>query len=216
MKKLLLTLLSIFVLQTSGMPAQAFHKDNAFKGVDYIQYDVVKYKDTVICSNNPALVTMILQVIKKLDEEKRVLPKIVVTDKQEFFYLTGAEIIDVRDGYVLGCTAIKLDIVYFTSYLQRYDTEKAYEVMFHEFGHIQNIHNILDNSISPEMLKKLSDDKYINKEFEKAKPLIKSTLGEYAATDEFEFVASFFAAMELGKVLPDSLYVLYLKWGGVK
>lgn len=160
MKKLLLTLLSIFVLQTLGMPAHAFQKDNAFVTTDYIQYDVVKYKDTVICSSNPALVTMILQVVKKLDEEKRVLPKIVVTDKQEFFYLTGAEIIDKKEGYVLGCTAIELDIVYFTPFLQRYNTEKAYEVMFHEFGHIQNIHNTVENNASPEMLKKLTIDKY--------------------------------------------------------
>jgi hypothetical protein len=64
------------------------------------------------------------------------------------------------------------------------------------------------------MYKKLHGKRALDKDFKRLRPKIKDILGEYAETNEFEFVACYFAKMIQGKPLPDDLTNLYHKLGG--
>lgn len=211
-----IAVLFLMILNTS-YPVQAYTKYPVYSHVDYKNKDLYIFQNTTyISTNDPVLRDIIIEALTTVKARGYILPKLVVTDKDEFLLLTEGEIVDKPYSFKLGVTAVQKDIIYINPYLHKYDVEETFNTIFHECGHLQHYHNLIANGKKyPDMVNKLNGKGFKDNEFKKELPEINGYLGSYACTNEFEFCACFYASMMLGKPLPKELLDLYLKLGGV-
>ena len=196
-------------------PCYSYQQFKPFVHADYSKKALTSYKGTYISCSDQVLLKIIEEAIDRVISCGYSAPKIIVTDKTEFLYTTGCEIIDKPDELVAGDTATHSGIVYINPYQFKYDADKAFDTFFHESGHINHLAKVLSGDTNSYIYKRLTGQTHRDESaFIKLKPLIKVEVSEYATTSPFEFIAEVFRMKIEGKIISDEIYKLYEKYEG--
>ena len=197
----------ILTLALVFYPISAVQKLSKFTHPNYETTGLVKYHGTYVSCSDPVLMKIILAAFKRVEDSGFILPKAIVVQRAEFSYITKSPMIeDPKDALIMGDTDVISNIVWINDYTYKYNVDSEFHTIFHELGHVNHLSKVLETKKPKFVYDKITGKiKSEDKDFTKLKLEITATLGDYAATNELEFVAEYFAAMLEGKDLRKTL-----------